>query len=86
MQRWVSIPDSHNAIRASFVQVLAITTARHACTTGDLSTAEDLLTQDIHTDANDHTLYAHRSFVMAQQHNWDHALQDAIKVSNIDSA
>jgi hypothetical protein len=85
MQRWVSIPDSHNNTRASFVQILAITTARHACITGDLPTAEELLTRNIHTDANDYTSYAHRSFVMARQHNWDHALQDAINVSNIDS-
>jgi hypothetical protein len=68
------------------VQILAITTAHHACVTGDLSTAEELLTQDIHTDANDYTPYAHRSFVMARQHNWDHALEDAIKVSYIDSS
>jgi hypothetical protein len=84
MQRWVSIPGFHTAIRVSFVQILAITTARHACVTGDLSTAEELLTQNIHTDANDYTSYAHRSFVMARKHDWDHALEDAIKVSNID--
>jgi hypothetical protein len=68
------------------VQILAITTACDACITGDLPTAEELLTQNIHTDANDYTSHAHRSFVMARQRNWDHALQDAIKVSNIDSA
>jgi Flp pilus assembly protein TadD len=67
------------------VQILPITTAYHACVTGDLSTAEELLTQDIHTNANDHTSYAHLSFVMARKHDWDHALQDAIKVSSIDS-
>jgi hypothetical protein len=66
------------------VQILADTTARHACVTGDLSIAEELLTQDIHTDANNYTLYAHRSFVMARQLAWDHALEDAIKVSDID--
>jgi hypothetical protein len=68
------------------VQILAITTARHACIIGDLSTAEDLLTQNIHTDANDYTLYAHRSFVMARKHDWDLALEDTIKVINIDSS
>ncbi|KIK32608.1 hypothetical protein CY34DRAFT_814180 [Suillus luteus UH-Slu-Lm8-n1] len=72
-------PDSHNAIRASFVQILATTTARDACITGDLSTAEELLTQNIHTDTNDYTSHAHRSFVMARKHAWDHALEDAIK-------
>ncbi|KAG2743305.1 hypothetical protein P692DRAFT_201795013 [Suillus brevipes Sb2] len=43
-------------------KILAITTARDACITGDLPTAEELLTQNIHTDANDYTSYAHRSF------------------------
>jgi hypothetical protein len=68
------------------VQILAITTARDACISGDIPTAEELLTQDIHIDANDHTSYAHRSFVMARKHDWDHALEDAIKVSYIDSS
>ncbi|KAG2033823.1 quinon protein alcohol dehydrogenase-like superfamily [Suillus americanus] len=70
--------------RASFTQILAITTARNACVTGDLDTAQELLTQAIHTNANDHTSYAHRSFVMAQKHAWDLALDDAIKVSYTD--
>jgi hypothetical protein len=68
------------------VQILAITTARDACITGDLPTAEELLTQEIRTDANNYTSYAHRSFVMARKHAWDHALEDAIKVSDIDSS
>jgi hypothetical protein len=55
-------------------------TARIACIDGDMSTAEQLLTQDINTDVNNHTSYAHRSFVMARKHDWNHALQDAIKV------
>jgi hypothetical protein len=82
-QRLVSINilDSHNTIRASFVQVLAITTARDACVTGDLETAEELLTQEIDTHDNPPISYAHHSFVMARKHNWDHALQDALKVS-----
>ncbi|KAG2339399.1 WD40 repeat-like protein [Suillus weaverae] len=63
--------------------IMAITTARDACIVGDLSTAEDLLTQDIHTDANDYTSYAHRSFVLARKHDWDHALDDAIKSISI---
>ncbi|KIK41072.1 hypothetical protein CY34DRAFT_806482 [Suillus luteus UH-Slu-Lm8-n1] len=46
-------------------KIHAITTAHHACVTGDLSTTEELLTQDIHTDANDHTSYARRFF------NWE---------------
>jgi hypothetical protein len=68
------------------MQIMPITTAYHACVTGDLSTAEELLTQKIHTDANNYTSYAHRSFVMARQHKWVHALEDAIKVSYIHSS
>jgi hypothetical protein len=63
------------------MQILATTTARDACITGDLPTAEVLLSLDIRTDANNYTSYAHRSFVMARRHAWDHALEDAIKVS-----
>ncbi|KAG1787199.1 uncharacterized protein HD556DRAFT_1530619 [Suillus plorans] len=60
--------------------ILDITTARDACLTGDLSLAEELLTQEIHANADDFTSYANRSFVMARKHNWDNALEDAIKV------
>ncbi|KAG1797426.1 uncharacterized protein HD556DRAFT_255574 [Suillus plorans] len=60
-----------------FLQIIAITTARDACIDGDLSTAEGLLTQDISTNVNSHTSYAHRSFVLARQNDWDNALQDA---------
>ncbi|KAG2052487.1 WD40 repeat-like protein [Suillus hirtellus] len=63
--------------------ILDITTACDACLTGDLSIAEDLLTQEIHTKADDFTSYANRSVVMARQHNLDHALEDAIKSVNI---
>jgi hypothetical protein len=68
------------------VQILAITTAHDACITGDLPAAEELLTQDVHTDADDYTSYAHRSFVMARKHAWDQALEDAIKVTYIHSS
>jgi hypothetical protein len=47
---------------------------------GDLSTAEALFTQEIDTNANNHTPYANRSFVMARKNDWDHALHDANKV------
>jgi tetratricopeptide (TPR) repeat protein len=67
-------------------KIVAITPTRDACLTGDLSTAEELLTQEIHTNANDHTSYAHRSFVMARKHAWDHALDDATKSINIQSS
>jgi hypothetical protein len=84
IQRRVSIFDSCTTIRASSVQILAITTARDACVTGDLEAAEDLLTQEIHTNANNYTSYAYRSFIMSRKHAWDLALQDAIKVSYTD--
>ncbi|KAG2360508.1 hypothetical protein BDR07DRAFT_1412301 [Suillus spraguei] len=64
-------------------KILAITTARDACIDGDLSAAEELLTQDINTDANDNIFYSHRSFVMARKHDWDCALQDAMKSISI---
>ncbi|KAG1812741.1 hypothetical protein EV424DRAFT_76205 [Suillus variegatus] len=83
VQRHVSILDSCTTVRACSIQILAITIARHACIDGDLSTAEDLLTQDINTNANNHTCYAHRSFVMARKNDWDHALQDAMKSISI---
>ncbi|KAG1790421.1 uncharacterized protein HD556DRAFT_1446150 [Suillus plorans] len=38
-----------------------ITTAREACMHEDLSTSEELFTQDINTDPNYHASYAHRS-------------------------
>ncbi|KAG2364291.1 hypothetical protein BDR07DRAFT_1402050 [Suillus spraguei] len=63
-------------------KILAITTARSACMNGDLSTAEGLLTQDINAN-NSYTSYAHRSFVMARKHDWDHALLDAIESISI---
>lgn len=67
------------------LQILAIDTpVRNACIAGDLSTAEKLLTQDINANTNKYTSYANRSFVMARKHNWDHALQDAIKVRYTD--
>ncbi|KAG2149068.1 uncharacterized protein EDB93DRAFT_358436 [Suillus bovinus] len=54
------------------------TTARKACISGDLLLAEELLTQEIDSDPNNHIPYASRSFVMARKHNWDHALRDAL--------
>ncbi|KAG2357071.1 hypothetical protein BDR07DRAFT_396678 [Suillus spraguei] len=66
------------------MQILPVnTTVRKAFITGDLSTAEKLLTQDINTDSNNYISYSHRSFIMARQHEWDRALQDAIKSISI---
>ncbi|KAG2356060.1 hypothetical protein BDR07DRAFT_1613333 [Suillus spraguei] len=64
-------------------KILAITTARFACISGELSIAEELLTQYINTNSNSHISYSHRSLVMARKHDWDRALQDAIKSINI---
>ncbi|KAG2365171.1 hypothetical protein BDR07DRAFT_1481719 [Suillus spraguei] len=64
-------------------KILAITTARKACIDGDLSTTEELLTQDINTDPNNHTSYSHRSSVMARTRDWDRAFNDAIKSISI---
>jgi hypothetical protein len=57
---------------------------RNACINGDLPTAGKVLNLDIEAHANDHTAYANRAFVMARQHNWDQALQDAFQVRLID--
>jgi hypothetical protein len=56
-------------------------TARDACITGNLTSAQELLTHEIETDVNDYASYANRSFVMARKHDWDRALDDAIKAS-----
>jgi hypothetical protein len=53
---------------------------RNACIVGDLPAAEKILGLDIDADANDHTAYASRAFVMARKRDWDQALQDAFQV------
>jgi hypothetical protein len=63
------------------MQILTINTiARDACISGDLLTADKLLTQYIGADGNDYSSYANRSFVKARNSNWDCALGDALKV------
>jgi hypothetical protein len=63
------------------MQVLAMnSTVRNACIVGNWPIAEKALTINIHTDANDHTAYAHRSLVMARKCDWNQALKDAIQV------
>jgi len=56
------------------------TAIRNACISGDLPTAEDLLTQEIDADGDNYSSYANRSIVMARKLDWDHALRDANKV------
>ncbi|KAG0698020.1 hypothetical protein DFH29DRAFT_124342 [Suillus ampliporus] len=73
-----------NNAQDSDCEILAInTTVRNACITGDLPTAESLLTQEIDADGNNYNSYANRSFVMARKSNWDRALQDALKAIRI---
>ncbi|KAG1771884.1 hypothetical protein EV702DRAFT_634073 [Suillus placidus] len=61
-------------------ELLAITqTIRTASITGDLSTAEKVLTQEITADAKNFASYANRSFVMARKLDWENAFQDANK-------
>ncbi|KAJ8594796.1 hypothetical protein M405DRAFT_440608 [Rhizopogon salebrosus TDB-379] len=45
--------------------------------------AEDLLTQEIDSDADNYNSYANRSFVMARKPDWGSALHDALKSVNI---
>jgi len=55
-------------------------TVRSACITGDLPTAEELLTQEIGAGPHNYSSYANRSFIMARKGDWDQALHDAVKV------
>jgi hypothetical protein len=55
-------------------------TVRNAFIGGDLHTVEDLLTQEIDADDNNHNSYVNRSIVKARNSEWDNALQDAVKV------
>ncbi|KAG1804619.1 WD40-repeat-containing domain protein [Suillus variegatus] len=61
-------------------KILTITTsACDALLMGGLSTAEEIVTQEITDNPRDYTSYATRSIVMARKLNWDDALQDANK-------
>lgn len=63
------------------MQILTINmTAHDACISRDLTIATRLLTQDICADNNDYNSYVNRSFVKARNLNWDHALDDTLKV------
>ncbi|KAG2364271.1 heterokaryon incompatibility protein-domain-containing protein [Suillus spraguei] len=54
-------------------------TIRDAFISGDLSTAETLLTQAINANSKtSYIYYANRSFLMAQKSEWDRALDDAL--------
>lgn len=63
------------------MQIMTINTmVRNACIIGDLHMAEERLTRRINADGNNHNSYANRSFVVARKGDWDHALDDAVKV------
>jgi WD40 repeat protein len=75
---------THQAQAYYNFKVLAMKSAvRNACIVGDLPTAEKVLDLDIDADANDHTAYANRAFVMGRKRDWDQALQDAFQSINI---
>jgi WD40 repeat protein len=79
--RHVYTLESYNAIRGCFTQILAMNmTVRNACITGDLPTAEELLTQAIDVNGDNYRSYAIRAVVMARKLDWDNALRDATKV------
>jgi hypothetical protein len=68
-------------MRVCSTQIFAMnTTVRNICISGDLPSAEELLTQEIEATGDNYRLYANRSVVMARKLDWDHALDDAIKV------
>jgi len=56
------------------------TIVSNACIKGDLSTAEELLSQEIDANGENYRSYANRSVVLARMLDWDHALDDASKV------
>jgi Tfp pilus assembly protein PilF len=48
--------------------------------TGELHTAEEMLTQEIDIDGSNYNSYANRSLLMARKGDWDNALHDALRV------
>ncbi|OAX43937.1 hypothetical protein K503DRAFT_795868 [Rhizopogon vinicolor AM-OR11-026] len=59
------------------------TAVRNACISGDLPTAEELLTQEIDVNGDSYRSYANRSVVMARRLDWDNALRNATKSLSI---
>jgi hypothetical protein len=60
-------------------------TVRNACISGDLTTAEELLAQEINVDGNNIS-YANRSLLMARKGNWNNAFHDALRVRDFHSS
>jgi hypothetical protein len=50
--------------------------------TKNLTTAQELLTQQINVDENNHNAYTNRSFILARKGHWNGALYDALRVRN----
>ncbi|OAX39466.1 WD40 repeat-like protein [Rhizopogon vinicolor AM-OR11-026] len=70
--------DTDAEAQGSETKILTMDTkARSACISGDLPTAEELLTQEIDTNGNNYCAYANRSVVLSRKVDWDHALEDA---------
>jgi len=66
------------------MQILVMNpTLRNACIAGDLSAAEQLLTQEIDAKGDRFRPYANLSVVMARKLDWDHALDNATKVRGL---
>ena len=61
------------------------TTVRNTCIFEHPPTTEEVLSQEIGIDENNHNYFAIRSFVLARRCEWDHALHDAIRVRYIPS-
>ncbi|OAX39467.1 WD40 repeat-like protein [Rhizopogon vinicolor AM-OR11-026] len=77
-------PDSDIEVQGSETKILAMNTkVRKACISGDLPTAEELLTQETNVSSDNYRSYANRSVVMARKLDWDHALNDATKSLSI---
>lgn len=76
-----ALAQASNDVTEDFhYKILSIDTkVRHACISGDFSTAEELLKREIDSDSNNYSSYANRSFVMARKLDWEHALDDAVK-------
>ncbi|KIK34689.1 hypothetical protein CY34DRAFT_812772 [Suillus luteus UH-Slu-Lm8-n1] len=81
-----TLTEPASKAQAPNLKILSIDAiARNACIAGKLSTAEELFTREIDIDCNSYIYesYANRSLVVARKHDWDHALEDAIKSISI---
>jgi len=83
--RYDSTFEFYDAMWTWFMQIFDMSAVvRNACISGDLATAEQLLTEEIDASGNNHHSYANRSAVRARKTDWDGALKDATKVRSTD--